>query len=410
MASDKRRDNKGRLLRKGESQRKDGMYMYRWTDARGSRKCIYDVTLEGLRKQETEIVVEIYQGVRRENITLSEMIERYLAIKASLASSTYENYKYYYEHCIKNSFIGNMKVTDIRKSDLLLYYNEKSHADGLSTGTIHILQKIIHPALELALDDDIIHKNPANGCMKEYPQEDEIKYALTFDQEKEFLHRVLLLPRSRRYHSMFAIMLYTGIRISEALGLTWDDVDMENKTIRINHQLQYRRIQGTMRWYCVDTRKGKAGTKTKYGERIIPMTPKVYSHFVVQRMELKKMKNKDENFVVDGYKDFVFLSNRTGRPPYPSNIRRIMNNLVKMNDEREIQLPPISPHILRHTACTRYAESGMDIKTVQYLMGHSDVKTTIKVYNHTDLERAKRELQKYTKWQEHYTNFYTKTA
>ena len=190
-------------------------------------------------------------------------------------------------------------------------------------------------------------------------------------------------------------MLCTGMRIGEAIGLTWDDVDKENRTIRIDHQLQYWRINGEMKLYCIDEKKGKADTKTQSGKRILPMNQQVYELFCEQQKEWLKIK-KDPDFEIDGYKNFVFLSNRTGRDLYPPNIRKTLNRIVDMNDERAIQLPHISPHILRHTTCTRYAESGMDIKTNQYLMGHSDIKITIKVYNHVDLKKfVQNNLKKY---------------
>lgn len=268
MAASKRKDSKGRALKTGESQRKDGTYMYRWTDVHGKRQYIYHATLEGLRQQEDEIKLEIMQGVCRENITLSQQIERYLSTKASLASSTYENYRYYFEHCIKNEPIGEARIADLKKSDLLLYYKEQSEENDLSNGTIHILHKIIHPALELAVDDDIIRKNPAKGTMKEYSVEDEVKYALTPEQENELLARISTRPRMKRHYPLIATMLYTGMRIGEILGLTWNDVDMQNRTININHQLQYRRINGEMKLYCIDQRKNKkkGSTKTKNSE------------------------------------------------------------------------------------------------------------------------------------------------
>lgn len=408
MAVSKRKDNKGRVLKTGESQRKDNTYMYRWTDVHGKRQTVYDTTLEGLRQQQEMIKLEIIQGVCRQNITLNQQIERYLATKATLASSTYENYVYYFEHCIKNEPIGEAKIADLKKSDLLLYYKEQSEEHDLSNGTIHILHKIIHPALELAVDDDLIRKNPTKGAMKEYPVEDEVKYALTPEQENELLERVKARPRMKRHYPLIAVMLYTGMRIGETVGLTWSDIDMQNRTININHQLQYRRINGEMKLYCIDQRKNKkkGSTKTKSGERIIPMNDRVYELFRLQRKEWLRI-NKDANFEVDGYKDFVFLSNRTGRCIYPANVRRILTEIESMNSVRDVHLPHISPHILRHTASTRYAEAGLDVKTIQYLMGHSDVKTTIKTYNHVDIDRAKREMQKYSEWQNVYTNFYT---
>lgn len=393
--SKKRKDKNGIILKKGETQRADYTYMYRWTDRSGVRRCIYDTTLEGLRRQENQIQEEVLCGIQRETVTLNQLIERYLSIKISLASSTYENYKYYFNHSIRESFLGRMKVIDIRKSDVLLYFSSKSTQEGFSNGTIQILYKIIHPALQLAVDDDIIRKNPASGCMKDYYDEPEKKYALSFEEEAEFLERLNSSKRMKRYYPMYAIMLATGFRISETIGLTWNDVDFENRTISVNHQLQYRVVNGKSVWYCKDSRKKKASTKTLSGERTIPMTDEVYGLFMQQRKVWMTCK-KDSEFEVDGYKDFIFLSSMTGRPIYPANVRRMINSIVNMNEKKETQLPKISPHILRHTTATRLAEAGVDIKTIQYLMGQKDLKVTIRVYNHTNLDRARRELEKYT--------------
>ena len=129
-----------------------------------------------------------------------------------------------------------MKVADIRKSDILLFYKKQSDL-GYSAGTIKIAQRIIRPALQLAYDDNVILKNSADGCTKDYSTELEKKYALTFDEEKEFLERIQNRPRMKRYYPMYAIMLKTGLRISEAIGLTWNDINMNKREIDINHQV-----------------------------------------------------------------------------------------------------------------------------------------------------------------------------
>lgn len=384
MAS-KRKDKNGKVLKKGESQRKDNTYMYRWVSNSGRRECIYARTLTELRDLEQEIGKETAMGICRKAYTLNEQIERYLKIKVSLADSTRENYKYYYNHVIKESQIGKAKVIDIRKSDILLFYNSLTE-QGLSAGTIKIIHKIIRPALQLACDDNVIVKNPADGCTKEYSENMEKKYALTFDEEKEFLDRIEMHPRMKRYYPMYAIMLHTGLRISEAIGLTWNDVDMTKREISVNHQVQYRKVKDEMKLYANNT-------KTNAGNRVIPMTDEVYDLFVEQK-NVWQMTKKEPDFEVDGYKDFVFVSHMTGKCMNHSNVRRMMRSIVDMNSEREIQLPNVSPHILRHTACCRYAESGCDIKVLQYLMGQTDIRTTMRVYNHVDLERVKRELDK----------------
>lgn len=394
MSKKKRKDNLGRVLRKGENQRADKSYMYRWTDRSGERQCIYDTTLEGLRRQEDKIQEEVLCGIQRESISLNQLIERYLKTRTSLAVSTYENYLYYYQHSIKESFLGRMKVIDIRKSDILIFFNSKASEDGFSNGTIQILYKIIHPALELAVDDEIIRRNPSSKCMKDYQDELEKKYALSFEEETEFLNRFKSSKKREKYYPFIAIMLESGLRISEILGLTWADVDMEKKIISVNHQLQYRRINGKNIWYCEDVRKKKTTTKTSSGTRNIPMTEELYKLFLLQRKVWIQCK-KDTTFEVDGYRDFIFLSGQTGRPLFPCNVRRMINSIVDMNSKRKIQLPPITPHILRHTYATRLAEAGVDIKTIQYLLGQKDLKVTIRVYNHTDINRALRELEKY---------------
>lgn len=383
--ADRRKDRSGKVLKKGESQRKDNTYMYRWVNRDGSRGCIYARTLNELREQEEDIEREIAMGVSRKTYSLNEQIERYLKTKAALADSTKENYKYYYNHVIKGSQLGKARISDIRKSDILLFYNTLSE-QGLSVGTIKIIHKIIRPALQLACDDNVIVKNPADGCTKEYTEDMEKKYALTFEEEKEFLDRIESRPRMKRYRPMYAILLKTGLRISEAVGLTWDDVDMEKRELHVNHQVQYRKVQGEMKLYANNT-------KTSAGNRTIPMTDELYSLFAEQR-KVWMMTKKCPDFEVDGYKNFVFISHMTGKCMNHSNIRRMMKKIVDMNSGREIQLPNVSPHILRHTACCRFAESGCDLKVLQYLMGQTDIRITMGVYNHVDLGRVKRELDK----------------
>lgn len=241
MANKKRKDTKGRVLKKGETQVRDNLYKYRWTDDYGKRQGITASSLDKLRELEKTINKEQMLGVSRSSITLNEQIEIYMMTKTKLQPSTRSNYQYYYEHSIKDTKLGKMKITDIKKSDILLFY-KMYHEQGYSDGTIKILQRVIRPALQLAVDDNIIVKNPASGCTKEYSEDLEKKYALTFEQEKEFLERVKNRPRMKRYYPMYAIMLKTGLRISEAIGLTWDNVDMENRQISIDHQVHWRTV------------------------------------------------------------------------------------------------------------------------------------------------------------------------
>lgn len=391
-----RKDNKGRVLKKGESQRKDGTYMYRWTDIGKKRQCIYAKSLNDLRKQEQQLLSEISNGVLRTDITLNQQIELYLQTKANISKSTYSNYTYYYNHSIKNSFLGRMELKEIKKAHIIKFYKE-CHDNNMANSTIAILQKIIRPSLQLAVDSDCIMKNQANGCLKDYTVEKEVKYAMSYEEENEFLARFDICTEAKFYKPLACLMLYSGIRISEALGLTWDDINMEEKTININHQMLCRNLNGKLVQYCEDN------TKTSNGSRIIPMNDFAYKSVIEQKKNWLSCK-KDPDFNLDGYSNFVFLSFRTGRVVRHAVIRRLFRKLVReYNGKRDIQLPTISPHILRHTYCTRLAEAGTDLKTMQYLMGHSDINTTMEVYNHVDRNRLEKETQKINDLHQIYT-------
>lgn len=381
----KRKDNTGRMLKTGESQRKDKTYMYRWTNLNGKRECLYAKTLEELREKEELIQKELSLGITRTNKTLNDEIINYLNTKSTLAKTTKENYKYFFDRYISSSRLGNMKLVDIKKSHVLIFYNDL-YENNLSAGTIKIVHKIIHPALQLACDDNDISKNPSDGCTRAYVENVEKKYALTLDEEKEFLDRLKCNKKLNKYYPMMSILLKTGMRISEAIGLTWNDVDMSQKKISINHQVQHRRINGKMVYFASET-------KTNAGTRILDMDDELYYLFKLQ-WEIWMKVEKDSEFEVDGYSNFVFISYRTGKCMDQNYTRKVIRRVVDMNSTREIQLPSITPHILRHTRCTRLAEAQCDIRVLQYLMGHTDIRTTMQTYNHVDNERVKREMSR----------------
>lgn len=385
----KRYDSNGKLLKTGETYRKDGLYMYRWQGADKTRHHLYAKSLSELRKKEKVIEQELLWGVARSDKSLNDQIRFYLSLRKNLKSATMENYKYYFQRFIEGSSLGAMKLCDIKKSHILMFYAELKDA-GLSNGSIAIMQKIIHPALELAVDDDLIHKNPSKECMKDYSIRPEVKSALTIEEEQEFIERIQMDRKKEWLYPFYLIMLITGIRLSEMLGLTWDDIDMEKRTISINHQLLYRRIDNKMVLYCQNS------TKTEGGKRIIPMNDELYELFEKQR-EIWSYTCTNPEMTIDGYSGFIFVAplSKEGKPIMHTTIRRNLGLIVKMNNRREVQLPPISPHILRHTAASRMSESGMDQKTVQYILGHSDPRTTMKIYDHVDIARARREQQRY---------------
>lgn len=385
----RRKDNKNRVLEKGEIQRKDGIYMYRYTDLSGKRKCIYNKDLSKLRDEEKRIRRDLEDGIdiKSHDRTLNEQFELYMSLKTNLANSTRNNYTDLYKNNIRENKLGLKNISKIKKSDILSFYTSLQEK-GLKCSTIKMFDCILRPCFELAVDDDVIRKNPCKGCVKEFFKDDaDYKDALTEEQQKMMVEYVKNSSVYSKHYPMIAFMLETAARCGETIGLTWNDVDFKNNEVIIDHQLLYKKKDGKYQFYA-DT------PKTRSGKRIIPLTETAINALKEQR-ELQFSRGWRTETEIDGYSNFVFSTKRKN-PIMPSAVNDVLLNIVnsfnKNNDNEE--LPHISAHILRHTGCTRMAEAGMDVKVLQYIMGHNDIAVTMKVYNHISKKRNMKEIEK----------------
>ncbi len=389
---ERRKDNKGRVLQKGESQRKDGLYVYQYKDISGKRKSIYTNNLSDLRKQEKQINRDLEDNIDTTGaeITLNEQFDKYISLKTQLSNSTKQNYIDLWNRNLRDNVLGNKKLCDIRKSDILKFYNLLSERK-LKYSTIKIFNCMISPCLDLAVDDDIIRKNPCKGCLSEFSKDSDERISLTVQQQEALLEFICQSNVYSVHYPLIMFMIGTAVRCGEAIGLTWEDVDFKNKEISINHQLIYKKSSKTYGFYA-DT------PKTDSGVRIIPMTTDVYKALLKQRKN-QFSKGYRTNVEIDGYNDFVF-STKNRNPIMPSAVNNLLLNIVnKYNStcNREVELPHISAHNLRHTGCTRMAEAGVDPKVLQYIMGHSKISVTMDVYNHISQERNRKEMDKLEK-------------
>lgn len=182
-----------------------------------------------------------------------------------------------------------------------------------------------------------------------------------------------------KYYEVFYILFHTGLRISEFCGLTIKDIDLKNRIINIDHQLQ--RI-GSMEYHI-------ESTKTNAGTRKLPMTEDVFRMF---RAILEDRPTDFPEIMVDGYVGFLFRD-KNGMPEVALHWEHRLKNAVnRYNSIFRVQLPKITPHICRHTYCSNQAKAGMNPKTLQYLMGHSDIGVTMNTYTHLSLDDAKNEM------------------
>ncbi|MBR2949481.1 MAG: site-specific integrase [Lachnospiraceae bacterium] len=379
--SGKRRDNKGRVLRTGECQRKNGMYEFRYTDANKKRRSVYSMDLIKLRKKEDDIRVMQYNGFDYAggSITVNQLLERYIDMKRGVRYSTASGYRFVMGVVKKEAF-GQRIIRDIRISDGKAWFI-KLFEDGYSYSTIACIRGVIKPAFQMAYNDDIIRKNPFDFRLDIISNNTQKREALTIEQQKQFLEFTQNDPHFCQYLDEIKILLGTGMRVSEFCGLTISDLDFENRRIRVDHQL-------------VRSREGKRyieKTKTECGRRYIPMSDEVYKSFWNILASRPKLKTE---IMIDGYAGFVLLD-RNGNPKVATHIQKMVQRLrEKYNEVHVVPLPRITPHVLRHTFCTNMANAGMDLKSLQYVMGHSDAGVTLNVYTHNSYEMAKEAMGK----------------
>lgn len=311
-------------------------------------------------------------------MTVNELIARYLRTKTGVKPNTLANYNFVQNIMNKEEF-GNRKIAEIKTSDAKLFLI-KLQQDGKGSSTIKTIRGVLRPAFQMAVDDDILMKNPFGfELVGVIVNTEHTREAITKKQMNQFLKFVKDDNVYYKYYDAFYILFHTGLRISEFCGLTINDIDLDNRIINIDHQLQ----RTSKMEYIIDS------TKTKAGTRKIPMTEDVYETF---RGILKERPRDLPEKMVDGYIGFLFRD-KNGMPEVAMHWQHRFNHAVKRyNDIFKIQMPNITPHVCRHTYCSNQARAGMNPKTLQYLMGHSDIGVTMNTYTHLGLDDAKDEM------------------
>jgi integrase len=232
----------------------------------------------------------------------------------------------------------------------------------------------------MAVEDDILVKNPFGFQLAGVVVNDSVtREAITKDQMRKFLKFVHDDVMHCKYYEVVYILFHTGI--SEFCGLTLKDIDLDNRIVNIDHQLQRT---ADMR-YIIET------TKTDAGKRKIPITEDVADMFraIIEDREVPKVEK-----AIDGYTGFLFYD-ENGMPLVAMHWQHRFNHMVgRYNDIYRVQMPNITPHVCRHTYCSNQAKAGMNPKTLQYLMGHSDISVTMNVYTHIGFDDAEEELKR----------------
>lgn len=232
----------------------------------------------------------------------------------------------------------------------------------------------------MAVDDDLIRKNPFGFELASVVVNDSVtREAISRKQERDLLKFIKEDKHFSRYYDGIYILFHTGLRISEFCGLTIQDIEFEEMRIKVDHQLQ----RTSQMEYVIQQ------PKTESGIRYVPMTEEVASCF--RRIIANRAHPKAEP-MVDGYAGFLFLD-KNDMPMVALHWEKYLEHIVqKYNKIYRIQMPKVTPHVCRHTFCSNMAKSGMNPKTLQYIMGHADISVTLNTYTHVKFDDAKDEL------------------
>lgn len=216
-----RKDNKGRALRKGESQRTDNTYVYTYTDPFKKRRFVYARDLQTLREKEADLIKNQLDGLDvyvAGSATLNYVFDRYMSTKYDLRRTTRSNYLYMYDHFVREGF-GQRKIGEIKYSDVMYFYYYLLNEKDLQANTVDTIHTVLHPTFQLAVRDGIIRMNPSDGVMAEIKRKagknKGIRHALTVEQQRAFMNYTANNPVFYHWHPLFTVLLGTGCRIGD---------------------------------------------------------------------------------------------------------------------------------------------------------------------------------------------------
>lgn len=343
--SEKRRDSKNRILRNGESQRKDGRYAFKYIDSTGKQQFVYSWKLErtdklpqgkrndiSLREKEKMILKDLDDEIvpRGGEMTVVELVRKYILQKTGVRHNTEANYNFVL-NIIKKEDFGKKRIDRVKLSDAKAWLI-KLQKDGRGYSTIHSVRGVVRPAFQMAVDDDLIRKNPFEFQLATVVVNDSVtREAITRKQERTFLKFVKNDKHFRKYYDGIYVLFKTGLRISEFVGLTIQDVDLKNRKLNVDHQLQRKR---NMEYVIEDT-------KTNCGTRVIPMADDVYECF--GRIISNRKKPKVEP-MIDGKSGFLYLD-KNDMPMVALHWEKYFQHICqKYNSIYKVQMPKVTPH------------------------------------------------------------------
>lgn len=364
------KDLKGKELGVGITQQKDGLYNAGFVDKLGKRRVKRFKKLQECRKwlEDAKYINEHSSITEANNMIVDAWFEYWISIKEkTVRPNTVRNYRERYKRNISH-VIGKMLLVDVKPIHCQKIFSDMAD-EGYKTTTMYQTRIALYNMLDFAKENDIIINNPCKKSVRsDMGKPSESKKALEIKEQKKFLE----YAKGQSYENQYRFILQTGLRTGELVGLKWDDVDFAKKTLTISRSMEYRHSVGIWR---------VGEPKSASGYRTIPLTDEA-----VRILKDQKIKNSNLKVVPIEWSDYIFLC-RKGTPiknsTYDTGLYKICN---------KASIKPFAMHVLRHTFATRCIEGGMKPKTLQKILGHSNIGITMNLYVTTTEDEKQKEI------------------
>ena len=364
------KDLRGKEIGEGIIQQPNGTYFARFVDKFGKRRTKRSKKLQEVKQWLADATyIDQHSDIDQPtDMIVDAWYDYWISIKKqTVRPNTVRNYTDRYERNIKD-IIGNKLLSDVKPIPCQRIFSKMAE-EGYKTTTIYQTRIALYNMLEFARENDILLSNPCKKSVRsDMGKPSDKKEALTIGVQKKFLEAIV----GYSYENQYRFVLQTGLRTGELIGLRWSDIDFNSKTMKIERTMEYRYEVGEWRI---------GPPKSKSGYRTIPLTDEA-----IRILENQRAKNKKLKLVPMEWVDTVFLC-RNGTPVKNSTYD---TGLFKYCDRAGI--PHFSMHVLRHTFATRCIEGGMKPKTLQEILGHSNIGITMNLYVHITEDEKQREI------------------
>lgn len=382
MSQQKRRDKgDGSLFFREDEQR----WIARFKDTSGKMRTI-SVSVGTLTKAEAKrkakLKLEEAKAAKEERQPASQTLEEYLTNwleeKRGLKRGTRATWKWQMAVYILPA-LGDLLLRDLSRAHIQAWITEMCEGGDLEASSIHTFYGILELALKEAVEQEILEKSPCHKMNLPRREEKEMQ-VLDALQAKVFLAQ--LKEEKHTHEALFKLDIFTGLRLGELRALKWTDIDLDKMELRVQRSLTYVRHEGYF----------ENEPKTRNSRRTIILADEVVE-------ALKEHHKRQLLHITSRYRKTVGWEDHNLVFPGPSG-RYMAESTIEQSLKRVLEragLPRIRVHDLRHTYATLALKSGISLKSVSLMLGHSDVLITMRRYIHILPDMKQEDIQKLSK-------------